>query len=88
MKGKSKAFEELTHSHEGKPTRLQEKQCERCRYDVREVSLLEFIKTHSDKDTHKDKMTPTSLTVVHNFVELKVFRGSLDDCIGWSTKWS
>lgn len=87
MKGESKAFEEIKHQHNENPSRLQIKKCERCHFDIAEASLVEFIKDH----TGQEKMTAKTLSgAVQNttFQNLKVVRGSLDDCIGWITNWS
>lgn len=73
-----KAYQEIKHEHEGKPTRLQEKKCQRCHFDVAENSLVDYIKNHTGLEKTDGKV----------FSKLKVVRGSLDDCIGWITLWS
>lgn len=83
MYGKSKIFELVSHdSHGEKPNPLEKKQCQRCRYDVAENSLLEKIKELSPNDTIKFENT------TQKFSGLKVVRGNLDDCQGWLMEWS
>jgi len=67
MVGKPKAFEEIQHNHSTEPTALQMKKCERCHYDVAENSIPK-------KEFKQRNKTITKITI---------FRGSLDDCIGW-----
>ena len=68
MKGKGKAYQEISHKHNGSPSRLEMVQCERCRYDRAENSIPKKEFKHLGK-------TVTKITI---------HRGRLDDCIWWS----
>jgi len=83
---KPKAFQEIKHDHRGKSTRLQEKRCERCRYDTAEESLTAFIEEHKDTDKTTDNSTGAKRT--YTFKSLVVHRGSFDDVMGWTILWS
>lgn len=78
---KSKAYEEIKHQHEGKPTRLESKQCQRCKFDVAELSMVDFIK---NLNVTKPFVDPDGS---HTFVKMVVHRGHLDDCVSWDTLW-
>lgn len=87
MSGKPKAFEEIKHEHVKAPTRLQSLQCERCRYDRAEESLLEKIDSLKDDEVTKlfdSKGVPKGIA---KFQNLHVLRGRLDDVIGWTISW-
>jgi len=88
MDGKPKAYQEIKHSHQDNPTRLQEKTCDRCKYDKTEKSLQEHIKNHTGKEKTK-AVKPGSATILkdYTFSQMKVHRGRFDDVIGWTTNW-
>lgn len=87
MGDKQKAFLEIEHSHTGKPTSLQGRQCQRCHFDVAEQSLVDYIKNHTGLEKTKSKNS-AGVMETYTFKELQVKRGSLDDCIGWIILWS
>jgi len=83
MADEPKAFEEIKHTgHGDNPTRLETKQCQRCKFDVAENSLTDKIKSLSDKS----KSVNASGAPV-TFKMLTVVRGRFDDCIGWTIQW-
>jgi len=84
MKG-LKAYEEIKHTHKDKPTRLESKQCQRCRFDTAEQSLTDHLKNHSGK--YKTRKVEGGPIIEVDLVELEVVRGSFDDCIGWTCSW-
>ena len=88
MYQKPKAFEDIKHDHDKNPTRLQEKTCQRCKFDTAEKSLVQHIKNHSLNDKIKAPRIGTKLLVDVTFVKMIVVRGHLDDCIGWTKSWS
>ena len=83
MMDKPKAFQEIKHSHDGKPTRLESKQCDRCHFDIAEQSLIDKIKQLKPTDKTKDKAGK-----VYTFKEIRVHRGRFDDCVAWDIIWS
>ena len=86
--GKEKAFLLLLHDEHGNnPNALQKKNCKRCHYDVAEQSLIDYIKDHKGNEKFSGE-DATGKARVFVFQNLKVVRGSLDDCIGWNTSWS
>lgn len=88
MDGKPKAFEEIKHIHDGEPTRLELKTCERCKYDTSEKSLEDKKKSIKDDETTptwKPDGTPGPRA---SLKKMTVVRGKLDDCIGWAAEWS
>lgn len=88
--GKPKAFTEIKHMHEGKPTRLESKRCVRCHYDVAEQSLVDYIKDHDITEKIKGGQVGIQINQLktHTFSKMIVHRGSLDDCIAWDVIWS
>lgn len=76
----------MKHSHTKKPNRLQSRQCDRCKFDEREQSLEDKIKSMNDTDTTKNKVG--GVTKTYSFQKLTVTRGHLDDVIGWNIFWS
>lgn len=87
MSGKSKAFEEMKHNHDKEPTRLESKQCERCRYDTAEESLTEKIKSLKDTETTKLFDRDGLPKGTAKFQNLHVLRGRFDDVMGWTISW-
>jgi len=87
MKNKPKAFEEIEHIHKKTPTRLQSKQCDRCKFDLRELSM-EAKKEELETNTKTNMIKKDGSTVVKTIKNMKVHRGGFDDVIGWSLEWS
>lgn len=84
---KPKAFEEIQHIHKEDPTRLQSKECDRCRYDLRELSMQEkkeSIKDNETTSTIKPDGTPGPRASLR---KMTVVRGRFDDVIGWALEW-
>jgi len=84
---KNKAYQEVKHEHQGEPTRLQLRTCQRCRFDTAEKSLDDKIKGMTGTETTKAK-NPSGTTATYTFKKLMVVRGRLDDCVGWTLTWS
>jgi len=80
--GKKKAFEDMKHnSHSNNPNRLEQIECTRCTFDIREKSMDDKIKSMNGNETTKSN----GLTLT--FKDIKIIRGKYDDVIGWTLIW-